>query len=194
MQVGLQKTRTADGVLNLAETAARRIQNRRPEVIVRHVVVGRVEAWMIEEIERVEVEAQMHAFRDAKFFAERIVEADLKEAPENVAAAVSVTGLEDVAATGRLRERVTRRYAALAGRKKRRIESIYIEHGFSGVDAGGPLQLSLTASDSGLERQNWIRDEVVGAVVNAGNRAGEIIHVVGFPALGYGLSADLPAV
>ena len=64
----------------------------RPEIIgeERHVVVGRVEIRVIEDIERVEVEAQAEAFVQNEFLAQDHIEAHLERSAEDVAAGVSV--------------------------------------------------------------------------------------------------------
>src|ERR1039457_7218056 len=98
VQRRLQEARTADRMLNLAQAAIRRNLGW-PRVIGEEhdIVVGRVKIGVIEEIERVEVEAQTVALAKLELFAQGHIEAHLERRAEEVAARIAVKRFPHVA-------------------------------------------------------------------------------------------------
>ena len=86
----------------------RRIVEERVEL---DVVVGRIEAGVVENIESLHVELQPEAFVDPKVFEDGHVDAGLKRADENIAAGGSKRGFIHIANAG---DRIARRNAILA--------------------------------------------------------------------------------
>src|ERR1017187_4125129 len=91
------------------------------EWIKSYVVVRGVKAGVVKKIERLHVETQFEAFRQAEILEDRHVHARLKWTAENISAGSSETGFINVARPGC---RIARRHAALTGRKQWNAESV----------------------------------------------------------------------
>jgi len=86
MQIQLQESRAANGVLNVAQAAGSHGQHRQREVAEkRNVVIRRVEIRVIEEVERVGAEAQPVLFFRQERLADGQVNTLLKRPAEYIA-------------------------------------------------------------------------------------------------------------
>src|ERR1700744_4761911 len=122
--------------VGLAVDGERRAVLRRifEEWIELDVVVGRVEARVIEDVERLDVEFQVEAFVDLEILEDAHVDPRLERADENVAAGGTKVGLVNVA-NGFAARSVARRNAVLPGLQQWNAERGAVEDRIAGIDA-----------------------------------------------------------
>src|SRR5450755_1097805 len=153
VQGHLQEAGASDGVLDYAQVTRRgadvgvgggavglasfwkwgavlwRVGEERVEL---HVVVGRVEARVVEDVKGLHIELQAEALGDLEIFEDGHVDTGLEGAAENVTAGRAKSGFVDVAHAG---DWVARRNAVLAWLQERNAEGSGVEDGHAGVDA-----------------------------------------------------------
>jgi hypothetical protein len=129
-----------------------------------HVVVGRVEYWVIEDVEKLSVEAKSESLGDLCVFEGAEIETRLKGRPENVATCGAIAGFE----------RVAHRHAHLTRRDERDAKCSGVHHdrpNWSGYRSRRNARGNFLGAGRGLTWQQWnngIADEIVRAVVHAG--------------------------
>src|SRR5580704_9492477 len=174
-------------------TVLRRIFEERVEL---DVVVGRVEARVVEDVERLHVELEVESFVDLEVFEYSHVNARLERADENIAASGTKVGLVDVA-NGFAARSVARWDAVLPGLQQRNAECRAVEDRITGIDAERALQnriraLRAAGAADGNER---VGDEVVAAAVElAGDTTAELDDAVGLAAFRGDQAASAPTV
>src|SRR5208282_2595153 len=190
VQTQLQEPRAADGVLNHAQTALGRVQNR-TFIVVKEidVVVRGVEIGMVEYVECVGLKAQTEALLDGELFRQTHIEAHLERTTEEVAAGIAIEGFVVITAGG-----VTERHSVGTGRDKLRCKIAGIENRSPRVDAEGALEFRLRGSYTSFERHDGIPNFVIAAEVQAADRTGIVVDAVGLAAFRHGLPTDDPTI
>src|SRR5258708_17056687 len=217
MQRHLQEPRTAQRVLNDTELPGRRarissleadagclrkarvapgahvVRRIAEEWIKPNVVVGRVEASMVEHVKGLHIEAQGKPFGELEGLEDGHIDARLERAAEDVAACRAETRLVDVA---RARGRVTWWNTVLTRSEEGHAERVPIEHRISCVYTERTLQPRICGRGTNpTHRNNRIGALVLPtAVKEAGSTTREIDDAVRLTALGNHKPAESPAV
>lgn len=155
VQSHLDEARTADSALDQANTLARRwrilVARYRAETVVQtDIIVRRVEARVIEDVEELGIIPQAETLCKFEILEHIKIKSRLERASKNVSSRISVSRFEVVAhvlTIGGAGERIHRRtaggYSALAGSQERNRKGCGIEVWVSGIHTGGALQLDL---------------------------------------------------
>src|SRR5467141_2477933 len=221
MQRHLQESRAADGVLDEAELSARGTLigtlktnpscscEARAGTVVRwigevriesDVVVWSIEAWVIENIERLHIEAQFEPLPNLKILEERHVHAGLKRPDEDIPAASAKCGFVNVASAGSCgRSRIARRNAVswIPGLQKRDSEGCGVQDRLSRINAKCALRdrvYSGRATYSANRHERICHKVVPAAEIEASKTAAEIDDAEGLSALSSDEATGAPAV
>ena len=197
MQRHLDEPRAAQRVLDEPQAAVRRKRVTGLRVVTRvegNVVVRRVEARVVEEVKKIRPEIQVEALAELSSLLDGEVPTGLERATEEVAAGVAISGLDVVADHLSVDRGLAGGDAALPGLNQGNPKGVDIEHRFAGIYARGSLQLGALRSLAGDQRNQRIRDEIVRAVVEAGDGPRVVVDAVGLAAFQCGNTANAPAV
>src|SRR5579862_6869661 len=192
MRRELQESVAADGLLDhsvivrIAIRGQRRWAETRLRVETRvqfEVAIRGIETGMVEDVERIGLEFQGDTLSDLEILEYREIETHLGGRAEEVAAVVTETGFYVVAKVwgGVGDSRAARGHSILAWAQQGNGEIIGV-HVWNPDSGIGSARVGLNSSacgrllrrDSRLQRKNWIGDEVIGTVVNAGRGSRKI--------------------
>src|SRR5580704_11171965 len=168
--------------------------------IQRYVILGSVEAGMVEQVEEVSLVLQLEALRNFEVFLHREIESILERRAEKVPPVRSETCFEVVArrrsgAVSWLQHRwPARRHSHLPRRQQRNREVPRIEVLLASVDSGRSLRLRLFWRHSRRQWKYRVRDKIVRAIEDACHRSRKIVNRKRLPAFQNRHAGNRPTV